>query len=186
MEARERELKLLALLLQYPDAAFREALPELAAAARGLPGAEGRTALQAGLEAFAALPPLELEARYTAAFDLNPSTTLDMTHHLWGDSEQRAAALARLERAYRGAGYARADGALPDFLPLMLEFLAVCPQAPDGEFVWRCLEGVPALRSRLAPEDPVYPALLARVEALRPGAAPARPLEEGGRHEPRG
>ena len=36
MEARERELKLLALLLQYPDAAFRKALPELAEAARVL------------------------------------------------------------------------------------------------------------------------------------------------------
>jgi nitrate reductase delta subunit len=186
MEARERELKLLALLLQYPDAAFREALPELAEAARGLPDAAGREALQAGVEALAALPPLELAARYTAAFDLSPSTTLDMTHHLWGDSEQRAAVLARLERAYRGAGYARANGELPDFLPLMLEFLAVCPQAPDREFVWSCLEGLKTLGPRLAQEAPVYAALLARVEALRPPSATAQPLEEGGRHEPRG
>lgn len=185
MEARERELKLLALLLQYPNAAFREVLPDVAAAARGLPAA-GREALGAGLEAFAALPPLELEARYTAAFDLNPATTLNMTHHLWGDSEQRAAALARLERAYRGAGYARADGELPDFLPLMLEFLAVSPQVPDREFVWSCLGGLKRMAERLADEAPVYAGLLARIEALRPPSATAGPVEEGGRHEPRG
>jgi nitrate reductase delta subunit len=185
MDVDRMELKLLALALDYPGAGFQKSLPGLWAAAADLPEGTRREKLTAGLEGLRALPPLGLQECYTGAFDLNPATTLNMTHHLWGDSEQRAAALVRLEQAYRAAGYERSTGELPDFLPLMLEFLAVCPQAPDRDFVWQCLGGLERLVERLADSAPVYAVLLGRLAELRPSSAPGRPVE-GGLHEPRG
>jgi len=49
---------------------------------------------------------------------------------------------------------------LPDYLPLMLEFLAVCPHPEHAAPVWQCLQGMPPLVARLEKNAPVYAALL--------------------------
>ena len=60
-------------------------------------------------------------------FDLNPATSLNLTYQKYGDGKERGPALAQLHQVYQGAGYEAATCELPDFLPLVLEFLAICP-----------------------------------------------------------
>ncbi len=83
-----------------------------------------------------------------------------MAYHLWGDSERRAQALAGLEAMYREAGYERSSGELPDFLPLVLEFLSISPQARGIELAWQCVGGIERVIAQLEERAPEYAALL--------------------------
>jgi len=121
--------KLLSLCLAYPDAESLAALPEIRAAAAGLGDAQAREALTGFLSRVEAEAGLKLQEHYTAAFDMTPSASLNLTWHLMGDREDRGRALADLLAVYLQAGFEPAVGELPDFLPLMLEFLAASSPA---------------------------------------------------------
>jgi len=142
-------LKLLSLCLTFPDAQTLEALPEMEAAAAGLNDLRAREDLSAFLARLRAQPLLNLQEHYTAAFDMNPAASLNLTYHLMGDREERGRALAELLEAYRRDGFEPAVNELPDFLPLVLEFLSVSAAAEKNVLIGRCLATVPALTRRL-------------------------------------
>jgi nitrate reductase delta subunit len=151
---------LVSFLMQYPDEAYLQALPELETVAGRLkPGRE-----KSGIEAFLAdlktHSALQLQERYTAAFDLNPSTTLNLTYHRWGDSEKRAATLTRLKRLYMAAGYEIDTGELPDYLPLVLEFMASVSAAQRSEPIRQCLTVLETIVYRLKKIASPYAELL--------------------------
>jgi nitrate reductase delta subunit len=153
-------LKLISRLLQYPDRRFLGQLCELETVLDTLPPGRLKKGLKTFLAQMRSDPALRLQERYTAAFDLNPSTTLNMTYHRWGDSEKRAAALTRLQQIYLDAGYETATRELPDYLPLMLEFMAVCPETRGHDTLRECLAGLDALVEKLRATAPRYAELL--------------------------
>jgi nitrate reductase delta subunit len=57
---------------------------------------------------------------------------------------------------YRQAGFEPAVNELPDFLPLLLEFMATAPQAETHPPIMRCLAAVPALAGRLKESGSMY------------------------------
>jgi nitrate reductase delta subunit len=152
--------KLLGLCLAYPDAEALEALPEMEAAAAGLADPLARERLSAFMALMKTEPLLNLQEHYTAVFDLNPSTSLNLTWHLMGDREDRGRALAELLGIYRRAGFEPAVDDLPDFLPLLLEFLTASPQAEVHPLVERCLSVLPAMTGRLRENGSLYAPLL--------------------------
>ena len=103
---------------------------------------------------------IRLQENYTAAFDMNPSTTLNMTYHLYGDGEKRAGMMACLQQLYADAGYDCADTELPDFLPMMLEFLAECPIATNIDLIMHYFAGLDGLVNRLQETAQPYAILL--------------------------
>jgi nitrate reductase delta subunit len=153
-------LKLLSLCLAYPDAEALEALPAIEAAAAGLADPAAREHLSAFMAQMRAQSLLSLQEHYTAVFDLNPAASLNLTWHLMGDREDRGRALAELLEVYRQAGLEPAVDDLPDFLPLMLEFMAAAPQAEAHPLVRRCLATLPAIAGRLRESGSFYAALL--------------------------
>jgi nitrate reductase molybdenum cofactor assembly chaperone NarJ/NarW len=158
--AQEERYRVIAALLQYPDSAWLDMIPEVAAYSRRLPAGRPRKAIDQFLNYLASQPLLRLQENYTAAFDLTPATTLNMSWHLVGDSRKRAALLARLQQGYRHAGYEGPVRDLPDFLPAMVEFLAVCRDAEILDFFRQCLAGLDGLVSRLMETAPPYAHLL--------------------------
>ncbi len=146
-------LKLLSLCLAYPDAA---ALPEMEAAAAGLADPVAAERLSHFMALVKARPLLELQEHYTAVFDMNPSASLNLTYHLMGDREDRGRALAGLLEVYLRAGFEPAVNELPDFLPLMLEFMAASPPAEPHALIRRCLAAVPAVAGRLKESGSPY------------------------------
>lgn len=152
--------KLLSILLQYPDKAYLEALPELKSAVAQLPRGRRKAGIEAFLAKVKSQRALQLQECYTAAFDLNPSTTLNVTYHIWGDGEKRAGALTALQQVYRKAGYANTSSELPDYLPLMLEFLSIFPEALQSEQFLRCFGKLDTVADRLLKVAPAYAALL--------------------------
>ena len=157
--------KLVSFLTQYPDDAYFRALPELETAARRLNPGRERTGIETFLADQKTHNRLQLQERYTSTFDLNPSTTLNMTYHRWGDSENRAAALVRLQRLYRNAGYDIDSGELPDFLPLMLEFMAAVSEGHQSDTIRQCLTSLQTIVERLRAIAPPYAELLAPLAA---------------------
>ncbi|MFY9943145.1 MAG: nitrate reductase molybdenum cofactor assembly chaperone [Desulfobacterales bacterium] len=170
-------LRLLAVLLHYPDDDLLSRLDEIDPYLDTLPPGEIKTAVAAFVDHLKTHAPIQVQERYTAAFDMSPATTLNLTYHAYGDNEKRAAVLARLQRHYGQAGWERTTGELPDYLPVMLEFLAICPQPAHTAVVWECLQGMPPLVAGLEKSAPAYAALLqplARMAAERRGPGNGR------------
>ena len=153
-------LQLLSVLLNYPDDQLLNRLDEVASMAGHLCSPEIKSAVDAFVDVLKASTPLQVQENYTAAFDMNPSTTLNMTYHAYGDTEKRAAALANLQHTYQEAGWLPTTGELPDYLPLMLEFISICPHPQYTEPVWQCLRGIQPLAARLKEKAPIYAALV--------------------------
>ena len=175
-------LRLLSALLQYPDQDMLSQVESIAAEVEGMPSNELKECMAAFLGYLEAHPLIHLQEGYTAAFDMNPSTTLNLTYHIHGDNEHRSALLAQLQQRYQDAGYERTTGELPDYLPLMLEFLSVCPDAAHTKLIWECLSGLEDYVDRLEKTAPAYANLLqplANLAAARPGHRPedASPIE---------
>jgi nitrate reductase delta subunit len=153
-------LRLLSRLLDYPDDDLLARWHEIADVALRLPEGEIKTAVLDFVAYLGAHPPIRLQENFTAAFDLHPATTLNLTYHAFGDNEKRAAALARLQHFYDEAGWERIEGELPDYLPLLLEFLGLHPKPETAAPVWQCLQAATTLAANLEKTAPAYAALL--------------------------
>jgi nitrate reductase delta subunit len=110
-----------AALLEYPS----EALPSMAAAAADELKWQPTIWLDL-LEAFALdvqlIPMGEVEEMYTRTFDLNPSCTMEIGWHLFGESYKRGSFMANVREALRTHEVAEGS-ALPDYLPTLLRLL---------------------------------------------------------------
>lgn len=116
--------KLLSVLLRYPDERLVDARGEIAVVVDSLPQ---REPLQRFVTYLAARSSRELEQHYVETFDLRRRASLYLTYYVHGDTRKRGMALLRLKRLYAAAGLELANGELPDYLPLMLEFAALAP-----------------------------------------------------------
>ena len=65
-----------------------------------------------------------VQANYVQTFDLTPEHSLHLTHHIFGEEKTRGPALIDLTEYLKSYGYQHDEKELPDFLPLMLEFVS--------------------------------------------------------------
>jgi len=151
---------LISVLLQYPDEGLLGRQDELASIADDACPVEIRPIVEEFLEDLGQMTPIQAQERYTAVFDMNPSTTLSVTYHIYGDNEKRASALAQLQHHYELAGWERITGELPDYLPMMLEFLSICQLPEHTAPIWQCLKGLQPLIDGLKGRAPTYAKLL--------------------------
>jgi nitrate reductase delta subunit len=86
--------------------------------------------------------------------------SLNLSHHKWGDDRDRGSALAALSGLYLAAGFEMSTGELPDYLPLVLEFLAACPEGACIGVMEDYREEVHGLASRLKKQGSGYAGLL--------------------------
>jgi nitrate reductase delta subunit len=165
--------QILSVLLDYPDKRLLHDLDPIAAAARQIPEPEFKHAVQNFLTYLQAHDLLRLQENYTAAFDLDPATTLNLTYHAFGDNEKRAAALAKLQHLYDRTGWERTSGDLPDYLPLLLEFFSIHPRLEPAMAtqIWQCLDATTHLVAGLEKKAPAYAQLLHPLARLAAGAA---------------
>ena len=160
INSKNDSLQVLSMLLHYPDDDLLDRLDEIASIVAHLSPVEIKSAIQAYINELKTHSLIHVQERYTAVFDMNPVLTMNMTYHAYGDNEKRAAALAHLQNNYEQAGWQRITGELPDYLPLMLEFLSICPAPKYTAPVWQCLRGIQPLVERLKKKEPIYAALL--------------------------
>ncbi len=164
--AARHTLRVLARLLGYPGAALRAHLPELRAAlaAEGALSSARLAELDALMQTLARRAPLDVEADYVELFDRGRSTSLHLFEHVHGDSRERGPAMIDLAQTYETAGLYLAEGEMPDYLPVALEFTSTQPAREARAFLSEMahiLNAIfAALQQRRSPYASVLGALL--------------------------
>ncbi|HXV33295.1 MAG TPA: nitrate reductase molybdenum cofactor assembly chaperone [Gaiellaceae bacterium] len=110
----------------------------------------------------------EHEREYVETFDFDRRASLYLTFHTYGDRRQRGLELIRLKRRYAEAGLALAEGELPDYLPVVLEFAALAPE-PGRALLAELREPVELVRARLHERESRYAALFDTLAGALPG-----------------
>jgi len=107
------------------------------------------------------------EERYTQLFDLKPVCTLHVGYQLFGDNYVRGELLAGLAGELREAGIEYGHD-IPDFLPILLRFIARAPQDDDLATLVHVIvrPGLQKISEALAESEGAYPPLLSALAEL--------------------
>jgi nitrate reductase molybdenum cofactor assembly chaperone NarJ/NarW len=73
-----------------------------------------------------ATPRSEVAQHYVETFDLRRRCALYLTYFRYGDTRKRGMSMLAFKTAYRTAGFTPTDDELPDYLPMVLDFAALC------------------------------------------------------------
>ncbi|NGZ08620.1 MAG: nitrate reductase molybdenum cofactor assembly chaperone [Nitrospira sp. LK70] len=173
-----RLLKLIAVLLTYPEQDWLQSLGEL----RDTVSAETGRSLRAGRRLDLLLSYLErgqlidLQETYVETFDRRPTHSLYLFEHRMGESRDRGEAMVRLIDEYRRSGLEVTSRELPDFLPLFLEFLSLIPTKEAQERLTRIADVVQILRDRLEDAGSPYVGAFDALVTLTPDSRLAAAL----------
>jgi nitrate reductase molybdenum cofactor assembly chaperone NarJ/NarW len=152
--------KILSYFLEFPDENLFGSLEALQEAVTALPPGRTQEVFADFLTYLRGQSLIQLQEEYSRHFDLNPTTCLNLTYHCCGDGKDRGAALAHLVQVYRQAGYETVAGELPDYLPLVLEFLCICPGDTQAGMIREYQSQIEALTDRLKQAGAPYAPLL--------------------------
>ena len=179
-------LRVLARLLSYPDAELRGHLPEMRDALhseRAL-GAARLAELDALMHSLTAQEALEVEAEYVQLFDRGRATSLHLFEHVHGDSRDRGPAMIDLAQTYEQAGLYLAEGELPDYLPVVLEFVSTQPLKEARAFLGEMSHILSAIFSALQQRKSAYASVIGALleiageKAQAVKVVPDAPLDE--------
>lgn len=175
--------QVMSALLQYPEQDLLDALPELDGVLADAPGGL-RLKLAPLLHALSQTPLLQAQERYVDTFDRGRKYSLHLFEHIHGESRDRGPAMVDLMEAYKQHGLQIEASELPDYLPLMLEFLGgVSPQIALS-FLDEAVHVIAVIGERLtavaSPYACVFSALvsLATVTPLPLVQPPVRDMDE--------
>jgi nitrate reductase delta subunit len=155
-------LRVLARLLSYPDAALRKHVPEMRDAVHAdktVPPAR-LLELDALMNILERGDALENEAEYVQIFDRGRSTSLHLFEHVHGDSRERGPAMIDLAQTYEKAGLFLAPGEMPDYLPVVLEFVSTQPPKEARAFLGEMAHIFNAIFNALQQRQSAYAAVL--------------------------
>ncbi len=155
-------LRVLARLLGYPDAELRGHLGDLSAA---LHSEQALSAARLGeldalLKSMRTRDPIDMEADYVQLFDRGRATSLHLFEHVHGDSRDRGPAMIDLAQTYEKAGLYLAEGELPDYLPVVLEFVSTQPAREARAFLGEMAHILNAIFSALVKRESPYASVL--------------------------
>jgi nitrate reductase delta subunit len=158
----QRSLRVLARLLSYPDAALRDHLTgmrQALVAERALPTARLAElgALMSTLETGNAL---DIEADYVEVFDRGRATSLHLFEHVHGDSRDRGPAMIDLAQTYEKAGLFLGPDEMPDYLPVVLEFVSTQPPTEARAFLSEMAHIFNAIFNALQQRNSAYASVL--------------------------
>ncbi|TRX02975.1 nitrate reductase molybdenum cofactor assembly chaperone [Candidatus Methylobacter oryzae] len=137
-------LKVLSLLLSYPEAEMLTALDEMAAVVERekLLQEQHQQAVLTLIESFRNADLLDLQEQYVALFDRGRFLSLHIFEHVHGESRDRGQAMVDLLQMYEARGLELSSHELPDYIPLFLEFLS---QQQQDEAVDLLRDAMPVL-----------------------------------------
>ncbi|MCF6523978.1 nitrate reductase molybdenum cofactor assembly chaperone [Streptomyces sp. JJ36] len=167
-EQRALLLRLLSLLLQYPDPELAAARPVIVRTAEALPPSPAAGHLTGFTDWFSGQETEALERHYVEMFDLRRRSSLYLTYYLHGDTRRRGMALLALAQRYRAAGWDADGGELPDHLPVVLEFAALTGPGLGEAPLRRHRRGIELIHRALADAGSPYRHVLAALIALLP------------------
>jgi nitrate reductase delta subunit len=162
-------LRALARLLSYPDAALRETVPDLQQVLLS-EAAVDETRLRGLSKLLGSLVDqdvMEVEEAYVELFDRGRATSLHLFEHVHGDSRDRGPAMIDLVKTYEQGGMwldpDKVGGELPDYLPVVLEFISTLPADQMRGFIGEIAHILNAVHTALIKRRSLYAHVLAAV-----------------------
>ncbi|SDR59361.1 respiratory nitrate reductase chaperone NarJ [Rhizobiales bacterium GAS113] len=154
-------LRAFSALLSYPRDELMQALPELAGVVRTSPlvAPRERRGLLALIDELAQGELLEMEERYVELFDRGRATSLNLFEHLHGEGRERGDAMVELKRHYERAGFELSTRELPDYLPVVLEYLSCRDLAETKDMLSDCAHILKKLGTALLARRSTYAAV---------------------------
>jgi nitrate reductase delta subunit len=170
-------LRVLAGLLGYPDARLRGYLPEMTAllARDDALSVSRRAEIEALARWLGGTDAIEAETAYVEMFDRGRATSLHLFEHVHGDSRDRGPAMIDLAQTYEQAGLYLAPGELPDYLPVVLEFVSTQPPREAKAFLGEIAHLLNAIFSALVQRRSSYASVMGALLDL--AGEPARAVE---------
>jgi nitrate reductase delta subunit len=170
--------KILSLLLSYPTEELQEFLPEVMQELTEEKLLEEGHMEEAGKFAdhFRQYELLDWQAEYVQLFDTGRRVSLYLFEHLKGDSKDRGQAMVDLIEEYRKRGMELSSDELPDYLPVLLEFLSSLEHAEAAEMLSGAVNVISLIHHRLAAKENIYRHLTGALISLS-AKAPEIPAE---------
>lgn len=162
-------LRALACMLTYPDAALRELVPDLQKVllAESALSPDRLRGLSMLLGAMVDQDIIDTEQGYVELFDRGRATSLHLFEHVHGDSRDRGPAMIDLVKTYEQGGMLldpdKVGGELPDYLPVVLEFVSTLPEAQMRDFIGEIAHILNAVNTALIKRRSLYAHVLAAV-----------------------
>jgi nitrate reductase delta subunit len=170
-------LRVLARLMAYPEQPLLDEVPRMIEVLRGESWFAGELAgrLEAFMRRLESRPVTELQEQYVALFDRGRALSLHLFEHVHGESRDRGQAMVDLLELYRAGGLELDARELPDYLPLMLEYLSTRPRREADELLGDAMAVIVLIGARLAERRSDYAVLFEALEAAvgRPAGAAA-------------
>lgn len=99
----------------------------------------------------------DLQELYVDTFDYKEKTGLYLTAQELGDSRKRGMALIQLQKLIEESGFERLDNELADYIPMLLELLAVAEETEEVKMLHRRLAySIHRILNHLPRENPYY------------------------------
>lgn len=156
-----KALKLIGLLLDYPRDELWSHREELlqACAGTGFPASRAAQVSRFAQELFA-LEPMAAQERWLGLFDRGRAMSLLLFEHIYGESRDRGQAMVDMIETYRRNGFELDSRELPDYLPLVLEYLSHRPEAEVVDWLGHVAHIIGLLAARAAERESDYAVLL--------------------------
>lgn len=122
----QKELKALSLLLTYPEKEILSAIPEIQTAfdqSEKIPS-EDKKKIKKFLSYLSNTDLPTIQKTYVETFDIGRAASLNLFEHFLGDSRDRGASMTSLKSLYKEHGLKLQTNEMPDYLPVVLEFLS--------------------------------------------------------------
>jgi nitrate reductase molybdenum cofactor assembly chaperone NarJ/NarW len=155
-------------LMAYPTEELKAALPEIRTVfeAEGMVDAEQVSSLVGFVDELDQYSVLEQQERYVALFDRGRALSLHLFEHVHGESRDRGQAMVDLTELYKAAGLHLDARELPDYLPLMLEYLSTRQREEIDELLGDAMGVIVLLGARLRERDCSYHVLFDALETI--------------------
>ncbi|TVO77733.1 nitrate reductase molybdenum cofactor assembly chaperone [Sedimenticola selenatireducens] len=157
---------ILARLLDYPDQELMDNLPAVIEAIKedkAISSQEREDLLN--LISWINMHDLTgLQSQYVQTFDMVPEHDLHLTHHLFGDDRGRGPALIDLSEYYKASGLEVEGKEIPDFLPLILEYVSTLDDLQARVFLGDAAKVLKVISENLEKAESPYARILRIVE----------------------
>jgi len=154
---------ILSRLLDYPSQELYDNLGQIEALITDIDDAEKSTIMSL-VNWMGGQDITSLQGTYVNTFDMKPEHDLHLTHHLFGDENGRGPALIDLAEHYKASGLQHIDNEIPDFLPLILEYVSTLDKFQARVFLADAAKVLKVIADNLAKAQSPYAGILRLIE----------------------
>mgnify|MGYP001193045069 FL=1 len=166
MEQHQKVYKIASTLLQYPTEEWLRGIEDIKLELKEMDDSFTKMYLNSFLFYVESTPFDELCEKYVATFDYHGIVTLHLTYHVFKDSRKRGEALVKLRNVFNESQFETITEELPDYLPLILEFLSVANEDQMQQVLKLHYKSMEKLHDDLMREDSEYHFILKAINTV--------------------